>query len=441
MEDDSFLKTPPITTETILINGQINTGDSGLLSFDLVPVKEACIPWGMGARLFYTNYGPWSWRGLRVLPTDFGPGLERGSVFGVMGSEGPFGLLFPSRRVTDCQLCHLMYRVLLSERDVTSRHSAGIQMNICHRPRQQQKCPLHFSETFHVRISPQITACTVLQSNTFAQIQCHRTSSKTRKNLCRPSALELSNLCNGLPHKLPAATQILRQLHTSHKHHATKNEPRPSEEEVGTLTKIIEAMGFTGPLKYNKWKIKIAALRMYTCCVERIDYDDFFEKCNLPDTLNSWFLVTQLHVWMCLVRLKQEGRTGKYMCRYIVHSMWEDVQQRGLVMGIDSISLKKSMKIWVEIFHASILGYDEGIISHDKVLAASLWRNIFNQQCDDPRQLELMVEYVRKQIQYLDSLNGDDLLLTGDVVWRPLVETDPQSILKTSAPTYNDEGL
>lgn len=25
------------------------------------------------------------------------------------------------------------------------------------------------------------------------------------------------------------------------------------EEEVGAFTKFIEAMGFTGPLKYNKW--------------------------------------------------------------------------------------------------------------------------------------------------------------------------------------------
>uniref|UniRef100_A0A8B9JIF5 Uncharacterized protein n=1 Tax=Astyanax mexicanus TaxID=7994 RepID=A0A8B9JIF5_ASTMX len=73
--------------------------------------------------------------------------------------------------------------------------------------------------------------------------------------------------------------------------------PQASEEEVGAFTKLIEAMGFTGALKYNKWKIKIAALRMYTCCVERINYDDFFEKCTLPDTLNSWFLVAQIHVW------------------------------------------------------------------------------------------------------------------------------------------------
>nr|XP_055069950.1 ubiquinol-cytochrome-c reductase complex assembly factor 1 [Misgurnus anguillicaudatus] len=232
-----------------------------------------------------------------------------------------------------------------------------------------------------------------------------------------------------------------RALHSTSKLCAVKETAQATEEEVGAFTRLIEAMGFTGPLKYNKWKIKIAALRMYTCCVERINYDDFFEKCSLPDTLNSWFLVAQLHVWMCLVRMRQEGRAGKYMCRYIVHSMWEDVEQRSKIMGIDAIQRKESMKMMTETFYAAIFGYDEGILSDDCVLAAALWRNLFNRQCEDPRQLELMVEYVRKQMQFIDALDGEDLLLTGEVKWRPLVEENAQSILKVSSPTYNDTGL
>ncbi|XP_056607272.1 ubiquinol-cytochrome-c reductase complex assembly factor 1 [Triplophysa dalaica] len=232
-----------------------------------------------------------------------------------------------------------------------------------------------------------------------------------------------------------------RALHCTSKLCAVKETPQATEEEVGAFTRLIEAMGFTGPLKYNKWKIKIAALRMYTCCVERINYDDFFEKCSLPDTLNSWFLVAQLHVWMCLVRMRQEGRAGKYMCRYIVHSMWEDVEQRSKIMGIDAANRKESMKAMTETFYAAIFGYDEGILSDDSVLAAALWRNLFNRQCEDPRQLELMVEYVRKQMQFIDALECEDLLLTGEVKWRPLVEENAQSILKVASPTYNDTGL
>lgn len=36
----------------------------------------------------------------------------------------------------------------------------------------------------------------------------------------------------------------LRNVKETHQH---------TEEEVGAFTKLIEAMGFTGPLKYNKW--------------------------------------------------------------------------------------------------------------------------------------------------------------------------------------------
>ncbi|XP_075419834.1 ubiquinol-cytochrome c reductase complex assembly factor 1 isoform X4 [Tenrec ecaudatus] len=235
--------------------------------------------------------------------------------------------------------------------------------------------------------------------------------------------------------------QLSRKYHTTNKLLTTKDSPQPLEEKVGALTKLIEAMGFTGPLKYSKWKIKIAALRMYTSCVEKTDFEEFFLRCQIPDTFNSWFLITLLHVWMCLVRMKQEGRSGKYMCRIIVHFMWEDVEQRGKVMGVNPYILKKNMVLMTNSFYAAILGYDEGILSDDHGLAAALWRTFFNQKCEDPRHLALLVEYVRKQIQYLDSMNGEDLLLTGEVSWRPLVEKNPQSVLKAHAPTYNDEGL
>lgn len=39
-----------------------------------------------------------------------------------------------------------------------------------------------------------------------------------------------------------------------YKLHTVKETPQTTdEEEVGAFTRLIEAMGFTGPLKYNKW--------------------------------------------------------------------------------------------------------------------------------------------------------------------------------------------
>ncbi|XP_069663953.1 ubiquinol-cytochrome c reductase complex assembly factor 1 isoform X2 [Haliaeetus albicilla] len=258
---------------------------------------------------------------------------------------------------------------------------------------------------------------------------------------CQTGVTQWIAACSGLLQTSAVQGQCRRMLYGIFQHLSAKDSMQPSEEKVGAFTRIIEAMGFTGPLKYSRWKIKVAALRMYTCCVEKTDYEEFFNRCQMPDTLNSWFLVAQLHVWMCLVRMKQEGRTGKYMCRYIVHCMWEDVEQRGKVMGINSVVLKEDLRSMVENFYAALFGYDEGILSDDHVLAAALWRNLFNRNCEDPRHLELLVEYVRKQVQHLDALSGEDLLLTGEVSWRPLVESNARSILKPLSPVYNDEGL
>lgn len=44
-------------------------------------------------------------------------------------------------------------------------------------------------------------------------------------------------------------------------------------------------------------KIKIAALRMYTCCVERINYDEFFESKYFWAWIFSFFL-TQTVFWL-----------------------------------------------------------------------------------------------------------------------------------------------
>ncbi|XP_051835150.1 ubiquinol-cytochrome-c reductase complex assembly factor 1 [Antechinus flavipes] len=282
-----------------------------------------------------------------------------------------------------------------------------------------------------------VTACSQLTPLLLSQRQWLQTSS----GIFQWSQKSLSQVDGGSEQITGVSPWPNRTYHTTVQLLKSKDSSKPIEEKVGALTKIIEAMGFTGPLKYSRWKIKIAALRMYTSCVEKTDFEEFFLRCQMPDTFNSWFLITLLHVWMCLVRMKQEGRSGNYMCRIIVHFMWEDVEQRGRVMGVNSYILKKNMLIMTNSFYAGILGYDEGILSDDHGLAAAIWRTFFNQKCEDPRQLELLVEYVRKQMQYLDSMNGEELLLTGEVTWRPLVEKNPQSVLKPNLPTYNDEGL
>lgn len=53
-----------------------------------------------------------------------------------------------------------------------------------------------------------------------------------------------------------------------------------------------------------------------------------------------------------------------------------------------------------EQFNAAVIGYDEGIQSNDRVLAAALWRRFFHLECNNPELVESLVIYVRKQVSF-----------------------------------------
>jgi hypothetical protein len=64
------------------------------------------------------------------------------------------------------------------------------------------------------------------------------------------------------------------------------------------------------------------------------------QLCGLPDTLQSWFLVQQLHIWMLLVRAKKEGSQGRIFYNHIVKFFWDDVDHKMLLMKIDDVTIK-----------------------------------------------------------------------------------------------------
>lgn len=54
---------------------------------------------------------------------------------------------------------------------------------------------------------------------------------------------------------------------------------------------------------------------------------------NLPDTFNSWFIITELHLWMIFVRLMNESTRGKMIRNFVVEALWNDVEFRSKKLG------------------------------------------------------------------------------------------------------------
>ncbi|POI33924.1 hypothetical protein CIB84_002324 [Bambusicola thoracicus] len=98
---------------------------------------------------------------------------------------------------------------------------------------------------------------------------------------CKTVQFQLPKACGGLTEANGAKMHQNRMIYSTNKQLSAKDSVQTSEEKVGPFTRIIEAMGFTGPLKYSRWKIKVAALRMYTCCVEKTDYEEFFNMVSV----------------------------------------------------------------------------------------------------------------------------------------------------------------
>ena len=104
------------------------------------------------------------------------------------------------------------------------------------------------------------------------------------------------------------------------------------DENLGN--KALRLFGWLGGFYSRKAVLTRSAKVMYECCVEGVDYDKFYDAAGMPDTFQSWFLINQLHVWMCLVRLKPEAKDGRFMYRRMVQIFWEDVEERMKVMGV-----------------------------------------------------------------------------------------------------------
>ncbi|GFR70501.1 ubiquinol-cytochrome c reductase complex chaperone [Elysia marginata] len=215
-----------------------------------------------------------------------------------------------------------------------------------------------------------------------------------------------------------------------------------SLEDLSTWQRMKWNMGFYGKLRVPNYKLKLSGYHLYICCSDFIDFQQFVEDVNIPDTFASWFQLLQLHVWLLNVKLSQIGLEGILLKNNVYKAMWQNVEIR-----LDTFKdlLGSEKRKYMESFYSSMilstLYCDEGLIGSDKQLANALWITLFGMKEDiDPEKLELMVTYVRKQVHYHDQLDADTIMLPGYFPFLPLhgdkldiakAEKDYQTLIKS----------
>lgn len=170
----------------------------------------------------------------------------------------------------------------------------------------------------------------------------------------------------------------------------------------------------------NRFALARATIFHYEACTDKLNPEAFFKHLQLQDTLYSFYLIIQLHVWMCQVRSMAEGPEGRLLRNEIVERMWQDMDVRLSKIEVYSSSKRKSLLTDLLYHHqGAIFSYDEGMLTDDKTLANALWRTLFSKEPVDPQILEMMVKYVRTQLNHLRSIGPREWCLDGKFDWAP----------------------
>ncbi|VVC36027.1 Hypothetical protein CINCED_3A007948 [Cinara cedri] len=188
---------------------------------------------------------------------------------------------------------------------------------------------------------------------------------------------------------------------------------------IETKTKLydfVNRLKILNPL--NKSRFQANSWILYEKLIDQIPFNDIIKKLNLPDTFNSWFIITELHLWMIFVRIMNEGTQGSLIRNHIVEALWNDVEFRSKKLGSINPDIRNTqIKELNEQFQGALIGYDEGWLTNDKVLAGMVWRRVFNQNCDDPEKIEIVVKYIRKQMSILQLQTFHSVFIDKNVNW------------------------
>lgn len=220
------------------------------------------------------------------------------------------------------------------------------------------------------------------------------------------------NLC-----KLTRTNLIRYSIIEAKRWYGGSSEVSPFKYEGSWLKRLGHRIGIG---EANIIALRRATIFHYEACTDKLDPANYFENFKLPDTLFSFFLVVQLHVWMCQARSMCEGPEGRTLRNEIIERMWQDIDTRLQRMEIYAFNQRQEVLGDLLYHHqGAIFSYDEGLLVDDKTLANAIWRTLYTKTPVDPQTLEFVVRYVRTQMNHLRSIGPREWCLDGRFDWAP----------------------
>ncbi|KAL0543565.1 hypothetical protein IC582_018664 [Cucumis melo] len=186
---------------------------------------------------------------------------------------------------------------------------------------------------------------------------------------------------------------------------------------------------------YSKQSKHIRAANViYQRIVSQVDKPAIYDVFNLEKTFKTTFSLLVLHMWLCLRRLKEEGKEGVERGQYVYELYNHDMELRVSKAGVNLL-LIRWMKDLEKIFYGNIVAYDSAMLPEagKDELPNVIWKNIYS---DDGsampngapalRAVQAMARYTRREVSCL-SLTDKEAIFSGNFMFTPLETGKPST--------------
>lgn len=180
-------------------------------------------------------------------------------------------------------------------------------------------------------------------------------------------------------------------------------------------------------LFYSKQSISIRGANViYRRVVSQVDKPGIYNAFSLEKTFNTTFSLLVLHMWLCLRRLKAEGKEGVELGQYLYEIYNHDLELRVSKAGVNLL-LTKWMKELEKIFYGNVVAYDAAMLPEAKQgeLQNVIWKNVFSGdgalKPDDAalRAVQAFSRYVCRECSCL-SLTDKEAMFSGNFLFSSL---------------------
>ncbi|KAI3817900.1 hypothetical protein L1987_11700 [Smallanthus sonchifolius] len=170
---------------------------------------------------------------------------------------------------------------------------------------------------------------------------------------------------------------------------------------------------------------------IYRRVVSQVDKPVIYDAFRLEKTFRTNFSMLVVHMWLCLRRLKAEGKEGVELGQYVYEIYNHDLETRVSKAGVNLL-LSKWMRELEKVFYGNIVAFDTAMLPEAKEddLQNAIWKNVFAEDGSSKLDASALpavlafTRYIRRECTCL-SLTDKEAMFSGNFMFTPLENPKP----------------